>query len=511
MDLELKKQQFNAYETGGEITLTQEESAETIVPDYCPDIARIVDTNGKIFIHNRELRDGRAEVTGTVRVSVLYTAEGEGGIRVLEFAMPFTVESDQHHLEGCSIVTAEAETEFLESRMLNPRKLFTHCKLVLHLEGYRRTQMEFCSDVSAEQECCVEKKQEHQHAVFLSQIAEKEFTFAEEMNLSSGREGAAEILRSHVCSTVTETQIVGSKLMFKGILAVSLLYRTAEGACRTASAELPFSQLMELEYAQEGGIPSLKLSLTGCDFLINDGDEGRQIAVTLYLHGTAMIREERDLVLLSDLYSTAYQTSYEASPVQLTDCREALRKNQSVRETLEIGVTAERILALSAECGPVSVSREEDQLSLRTGVLIRAMYQDEGGTPLMAERCVEVSCKLESPENCRITARAICPEEVQGSLSEKGIEVRFQVEFRMDAASRVKKVCILSAELDQEKPKDTTGMPSLVLRRMGERECAWDLAKTYNTNLAAILAANQLEDEAQLTADRLLLLPRKRG
>lgn len=88
MELELKKTSLDAYETGGELALTQEETAETIVPDYCPDIARIIETDGKVYLHSRELRDGKAEVSGTVRVTVLYTPEGEGGIRTLEFAMP---------------------------------------------------------------------------------------------------------------------------------------------------------------------------------------------------------------------------------------------------------------------------------------------------------------------------------------------------------------------------------------------------------------------------------------
>ena len=47
MELELKKTCLDAYETGGELTLTQEETAETIVPDYCPDIARIIETDGQ--------------------------------------------------------------------------------------------------------------------------------------------------------------------------------------------------------------------------------------------------------------------------------------------------------------------------------------------------------------------------------------------------------------------------------------------------------------------------------
>lgn len=512
MELELKQNGFDTYETGSELTLTQEESTETIVPDYCPDIARIIETSGTIFLHNRELREGKAEVTGTVRVRVLYTPEGEGGVRALEFAMPFTVESDSHALAGCCTLTAETETEFLETRMLNPRKIFTHCKLVTRLTGYKKTTLRFCTDVETPQELCVEKRQERQHAIFLTGIAEKDFTFSEEMKLSPGRDGAVELLNHRVCGAVTESKVLGNKLVFKGIFTVSVLYRTAEGRCCVSTAELPFSQIMEVEEVSEAAEADLILQLTGCELQIDGGDdEGRDIAVTLYLHATALLREERELTLLSDLYSTAYPTNYEAQPLPLTSYRETLVRRQSVRETLEIGVVAESILALSVHCGAVSASREGGNVTLRAVASVRAMYQDEGGVPLVAERSIDLSCQLELPEDCRVSAHAICPEEVQGSLTDKGIEVRFPAEFHIEAVSRTKRVCISSAELDQETPKESAGAPSLVLRRLGRQETAWDLAKTYNTTIANILAANQLEEETELPREKLLLIPRKRA
>lgn len=513
MELELKKECLEVYETGGEATLTQEETAETIVPDYCPDIARIIKTDGKVFLHSRELRDGKAELSGTVRVTVLYTPDGEGGVRTLEFAMPFTVESDGRSLPNCQHLTAETEAEFLEARMLNPRKIFTHCKLVTHLTGYQRTELSFCTGTEAGAELCVEKKQERQHAILLTHIAEKDFTFTEEMNLSPGREGAAELLTSQISSTVTETKIVGSKLIFKGIFSISLLYRTADGDCNSSSAELPFSQIMEVEGATEGAAAALQLQLTGTDLQIDGDDpEGRQIAVTLYLHATALLREEQDLTLLSDLYSTAYDLTYEAAPLTLTSLCETLNRRQTVREVLEIGVVADSILALSAVCGPVSVSREGHTAAvLRTGVTVQAMYLDEGGVPLVAERCIDVNCQLELPEDSRVTARAVCTEEVQGTLGDRGIEVRFPVDFRVEAASRVKKVCISAVKLDTEAVKDMAGAPSLVLRCLGKQETAWDLAKKYNTTISAILSANQLEQEGEIPLEKLLLIPRKRA
>ena len=630
MELELKKACFDAYEAAGELTLTQEETAETIVPDYCPDIARIIETTGKVFLHSREMRDGRAEISGTVRVTVLYTPEGEGGIRTLEFAMPFTVETDGRSLPDCAALLADTEPELLETRMLNPRKVFTHCKLVTRLTGYQRSPLCFCTDAEAGPELCIEKKQEQQHAIVLTHIAEKDFTFSEQMDLSPGREGAAEILTSRVNSTVTETKIVGSKLLFKGIFTVSLLYRTADGRCCAASGELPFSQILEVEGAPEGAEPSVRLQFTGADLQVDGADaEGREIAVTLYLHATALLRQTQELTLLSDLYSTAYDLTYDAAPLELTsfreqftrrqtvrevleigvvadsilalsvtcgavsvsregagvvlrtgasvralyldeggvplvaersidvscqlelpeDCRVAARavcpeevqgsltsdlystaydltydaapleltsfreqftRRQTVREVLEIGVVADSILALSVTCGAVSVSREGAGVVLRTGASVRALYLDEGGVPLVAERSIDVSCQLELPEDCRVAARAVCPEEVQGSLTDRGIEVRFPVDFRAEAAQRVKRVCVSAGKINTDAPKETTGAPSLVLRCLGKQETAWDLAKRYNTTIGVILAANQLETEGDISRDQLLLIPRKR-
>ena len=184
---------------------------------------------------------------------------------------------------------------------------------------------------------------------------------------------------------------------------------------------------------------------------------------------------------------------------------------RQVREVLEIGVVADSILAMSAACGAVSVSREGGMAVLRTAVSIRALYLDEGGAPLVAERCVDVTCQMDLPEDCRLTARAMCPEEIQGSLGDRGIEVRFPVEFQAEAAAQVKKVCITAAKVNTDAPKELAGAPSLVLRCLGRQETAWDLAKRHNTTIAAILSANQLESEADMSADALLLIPRKRA
>ncbi len=512
MELELKKTSLDLYETAVKLTLTQEAAAENIVPDYCPDIARIIDTRGTVFLHSRELRGGKAEVSGTVRLCVLYTPEEEGGVRALEFAVPFTAESEHHGFQNCRHLAAEAEIESLETRMLNPRKVFTGCTMSLELTGYRRETAEVCEDILCGEEHRVEKRQETQRAILLTEIAEKDFTFTDELSLSSGREGAAEVLWSRVCPAVTEVKTVGSKLIFKGSFALSLLYRDRRGQCRAASAELPFSQIMEIEGNGENASADLRLQLTGMDIRADGDDpEGRQLGVTLYFHATALLRQEQELALLRDLYSTAWELSYDAAPVELTAFRETVSRRQTVRELLEIGVAAEAVLSACALCGGVTVTRDGALVTARTAVAVSVLYLDEGGVPLVARRRMDVSCQLELPDHCQVTGRAECGEELQTVVGDRGIEVRFPVDFRLEAAGKTQRPCITAVRLDTEAPKNNPAAPSLVLRRLGKQESAWDLAKACSTTVADILSANQLEREDDIPADRLLLIPRKRA
>lgn len=512
MELELKKECLEAYDLCGSFTLTQEDTAETIVPDYCPDMARIIATDGAVFIHSRDARDGRGTLSGSVRVHVLYTPEGETGIRLLEFAMPFTVESEAGSLPDCLYLSAVCRIDFLESRMLNPRKVFTRCKLVTQMTGYRKQPLCFSSDLDAEAGFHVEKSNGSHHVSLLKHIAEKDFTFTESITLSPGRQGAAELLSSRVTGTVTETKLIGNKLVFKGVFNIHLLYRGMDGQIGSASAELPFSQIMETEDAAENARVALQLQLTGTDLQIDGADaEGREIAVTLYFHTLALVREEQDIMLLGDLYSTSYETSYETAPISLCSFYEQINRRQTVREVLEIGVVASAVLSARVTCGTVSISREGDLSLLRTNAAVQVLYLDEGGSCLLAERSIEVTSQLDVPQNCTVTAAASCGDDVQAAIGDRGIEVRFAVDFHAEVCETLKKISISKVTLDQNTPKDLSGSPSLVLRCFDRQESVWELAKKYNTTISEILTANQIDREDDLPCDRLLLIPRKRA
>ncbi|MBR3640899.1 MAG: DUF3794 domain-containing protein [Oscillibacter sp.] len=500
MELKLIQATLDTYEPAEEVTLTQEASEETIVPDYCPDIERIVSAQGHVFLHSRDAAKG--EVEGSVRVCVLYTAEGEDAIRKLELSIPFSAQGEGETAE-CAYLSAQTELEALESRLLNPRKLSTRCTLVTHMTGYRKTCLPLSSDVEAEDGLCVEKKTSEKSVTLLRQIADKDLVFSDVLTLSPAREGAEELLDSRVSAEVNETKTLGNKLLFRGLFRVSLLYRTGSGALAAASAELPFSQVIEVGEIGENAQVTVETDVTGVDIQLDRAeDEGRTIPVTIYYHVLALLREKEELTFLTDLYSTAYPTNYRAIPLTVDARCERIERRRTVREVLETEAEAESVLSASAECGCVRVRGDE----LCTSVRVRALYRDADGSCRCARRRIEVTCPTEGAEGAILRARADCPEEVQWTINEQGIEVRFAVDFTACCCTRERTACIEEATLDVNAPRGAA-VPSLVLRRFAAGDTLWETAKRYGTTVEAILAANRIEGEDEIEEETLLLVP----
>ena len=64
MELALCKETYSCYDAQPTLAETREQSTETILPDYCPDIARIVEGSGCLFVRSCEIADGRVSECG---------------------------------------------------------------------------------------------------------------------------------------------------------------------------------------------------------------------------------------------------------------------------------------------------------------------------------------------------------------------------------------------------------------------------------------------------------------
>ena len=513
MEFELKKETLRFYEFSTVSTAVHEESTETIVPDYCPDIARIIDSDGKVFLRSKDIQGDKAIVTGSVKVTVLFTPEGETGIRNLEFALPFNTSLSNKDFERCQCLFAKVCIQSIETKSLNPRKIFTRVLLAVRLQGLRSMEMDFCSDVAADPALGIAQMAKEERLNLITAYSEKDFTFTDEIGVPSGKDAVAEVLSSSVIPTVQETKLFGAKLIVKGVLMADLLYRTEQQEIASVSAELPFSQIMEVEETPEDVTPTILLQLSGMDHHIGSDenpDDRHRITLTVYLSAQAYLRQSVDFRCISDVYSTVYEVSPSMAGLQCTGQIDSAVRRQGMRQTVEVGVVPSAVLSAAVTFDEVTISREENIAVLQTLAHVRLLFLDEGSVPLVAERQMECICKIEVPPDFHCIASVRYAGDLSTAIAAGGIEVRFSADFTVESAERKQLLGLVDLTLDTEHPKDVSQLPSIVLKLFDEDESLWDIAKRYSTTVDVIRAANELSEDCACSAGQMLLIPRKR-
>lgn len=508
MELTLKQETLSCFELAADFAVTQEQSAEVIVPDSSPDIARIVSVEGEVFLRSSDAREGKAEISGVARLSLLYIPDKTPMLQTLDYTLPFVLVEDCP--KECSVLRATLYAEELNARTLNPRKVQLQCRIGGSVSGYRRISLPYTTDLAEPTEECTEVLRRTERVTAITALEERDFSHEETLHLPQNRGVAATICCSRVQTQVTEAKIIGKRAIVKGDCFADFLVRYDSGRCEASTFEVPFSQIMELD-APPDAILQAALQLTAAEArLSDDGDGGSEIALSLFGKVQLTVMERREVTMLCDLYSTAYDMEVERQELSLHDLGERQQRRQIWQDTIEVGLMPERVLWLSASCGTVNAYRgASGEAELRALLHLRLLYAGEEGRILTAERSAEVLLPMEETGE-GLRCRALCGEDATAVVTADGIAVRIPVDFAMERRQMKHLGCVQTVRCDHDKPKDLSSMPSLVLRRKREGETLWQIAKQHNTAAADILCANGCAEESELSQGSLLLIPKRR-
>ena len=506
--MEFEHDTIISYDTAAEVTLCQEETLESIVPDACPDILRIVDVCGQAVISGKQAREGMAQVTGMVRASILYQPEGGGGLRRMEVGLPFTCQAEAPSLTERGTVLARPRLRRAEARALNPRKVLLRVDLVVDITACQPAERAVCGGVVNPEEGAICQRKFQGENYQLCTVQEKPFTFSDQIRLQSGSGDAPVLLAARAQPECTESKLIGTKLIFKGMVEVYLLLQEPGGALTACHESLPFSQTVEAAGADGEGDCQVEVEVASfrCE---QDPADGREVDVELELLAQVQVRCRRPVTFLQDLYSTSNLMEVQRENQMLCRLGEQSVRPQAVRELLETGEMVRSVVDARLALGQVRQNREGRELVLTVDACVTVLYLDENELVQTVQRSVPVSCRLDCPETVRCSCFCACPGEVFAAPAAGGVEVRFTVEFHCLTTETTAIPAVTSAQLGEARGAGEEVRPSVVLRRPAPGEELWDIAKAHGTTVEQILQANELEEEA-LPGGRMLLIPSTR-
>jgi len=498
MDLELTFKEIAGFEPAGDLVVTHEETMETAIPEYCPDLARIVDTVGQIRLREKTLADGKLNMGGSIRVTVLYTSEESPGLRSLTLSLPFSCRVDDKR--DCQSICVDSRLLMLEAKMLGARKLYIRALPEFRVTGYRRCAQRLCTGVEASQHLQLHRDQTI--LPLMTDVWEREFNVAQEVPLSDDTEETGDLLMYRVYLRITGCQHFGSKLVVKGEAVLSLLLRDEGQKLRSREVTVPFSQILDGEDLPEDASFSCRARILEEEIHPVRMESGEALGVTLRAALTVRTYRQAEIDYITDLYSTRYNTIASRQTVAIPTERPPEELHAEITQRLE-GTGPFVYMTDVGMTPPEMTTAEGDRPTVRCGVHMKVLYLDEADTPVVAERSAEVNAEA-APMTSSVSAN-VGPEILQRGGN--GFDVRVPILIRAEQAAEEEIVALTSAQQQEEIDRST--MPSLVLRRMREGETLWEVAKQCKTEEQAILAANGLEEGGVLT-DVMLLIPKVR-
>lgn len=505
MDMELQRTCLDGFQTVLDQVVMQEETLESIVPDACPDILRIVEADGEVCLKSRELSEGNLRAGGTIRATVLYIPDSEPGPRRMEVRIPFVCSLDDPRFHSDGRLVAAPRLCGVDAQVINPRKILVRAQLAVAVQVMAPEKLEVC--VGASGENGLQQRLEERSAYRITAVREKSFTFSDVLSLSASRPRVEEVLRSRMEPRSLEAKIIGSKLIVKGEVVLRCLCRSVDGEIGSVQFELPYSQILEVSGVQEGAEVSVTPVLAASECSLQQGDPG-SLAVSLEILAQAVVWEEQTVTVVSDLYCTQCPVEVDREELTLERFMDTGAQRQTVRQLCECGIPVKAVLDCSLSVGRLTRTETEGGVTVSAGTLVSVLFLSEDDAlcaaayPIAAEAVLPVSRDAALRFGC-LNAGELTATPVTG-----GLEVRFNVEFPYLALEKT--VCgVVSGVRPLPMEEGGGSRPSVVLRVVGEREALWDIAKSCGATVADIMTANELDSDSA-PAGMLLLIPKQR-
>lgn len=477
-----------------------------ILPEYCPDVATVLKCHMTATVQSRQQSGDRFMVDGTVLLNVMYLDEERRCVRTCEFSQPFSTAFSLPPLSPQSFFTLHVHNDYVNCRAVGPRRLDIH--------GAFSIQLTVKSAVEKSLITAVQGDGVHTRRVMLTHTVpaafqEKSFTVNEVMELSGDHRPAEAVLYTAVTPIVNECKVLLNKAIVKGILRVYVLYLidAQNGATDVAQAEIPFSQIVDMDGLCEEWVCDADAVLTASDVRVDASQSGEavRLAVTAKVLCSLYGWRFEHVETVCDAYSSHCPLTTETQYVQVKKLHGILRDEQVVRHTCELPADdIQEILGLW--CAPLSASmtNETDRALLEGRLTWCMLVQDSRGEVSYFERAEPFSLTYTDGGWDAVPDVQVCRTEYQ-TIGGGKMEMRTTLSITRRYESTAENTVLSAVHADEAAayPIDRAALKIVYAER---GESLWDIARRSRTSVETIMEENHLTGDV-LAADAMLLIP----
>ncbi len=506
MDCKLTSQPIKVNKTLLRQTIEQPYDEQLALPDYCPDIRRVLKCRIVPKIAQKSATGGCINLDGVACLMLIYV-DTDGEIRSFEAQSSFTRSIELSTDCDDVAVSAKCRTDYCNCRAKSERAIEVHAAMSISVVATACAEVKIITDID---EPSVQLKRGSVPAVMPQGRAEKYLLINDEVSLPDKCPSIRSILRHDAVAVIKDKKIVGSKAVIKGEIIINVLYFGEETAdCERFSEAIPFSQILDIQGVTEDCSLVAAAELISAELFARTGMSGdmRVVSVSAKLCLTATAYCNGEVPYITDAYSTQYEMPLKTDEISFEKIAASYSEPFEVKKTLDIPV-AKGAQIVDMWCYTVANSCSGDQtgVTVKGSVTYCLILRDAGGEASYYERVYDFECKI--PASMPPSYSLKCTADVvscSGLITLDGIEVKAELLIACDIVEQLKQSVVVEAELGEKKPRRHS-RSSVIVYFATDAESLWDIARRYSTSPEAIAAVNSLKTDI-IPAAKTIVIP----
>lgn len=515
MDLKLTREAIPASETIFDGVQEQSVELDYILPDYYPDIFRLVRCSIEPVITDWSVSGGRLTYELRCDIRILYCGGPDQTVRCVTQQQTFTRTAELGSACNDPDIRLSPGTDRLSFRAVNKRRLDIRGAVSVRINASCTRTQEVISGGSGMN---IQLRRIPLKFAGTKLNASRSVQLSGETSLPETQPEALSVLLGKCTPGECGLKLVSGKLLAKGEAEVRLLYsyeKDGSPGMETLSFTIPYSQIMELEGADESCICTVDAETVSCELSPSPDRNGqnRLIQYQLELRLTCTAVKPSSAMTVVDAYSTVYDTELETAEIRAELLPETFRSQFRHSARLAEGESVpEHICTVWCSPGNINTRLSPDGSSaVITGMLTYSMAaSDSSGMTVMPDRDepFEETVALDTvlPDTASVSSR-VTSVGVSWSISPEGVltaDADLSVTVSAGGTRTVKAV----TGIETGSPKEHSEDYAVKLYFGSEGEEVWDIARRCCTSVDAVMEENDLASD-RLSGSGMLLIPIK--
>ena len=486
-----------------ERTDSRDITAEYTLPDYLPDVNRLLRVGAKASIPEKYCSPDAVEYDGKLTFSILY-ASADSEIRNACFDTDYSGAVPFSEIDDLSAVNVQTHAENASCRLTSPRKLTANCKLCANVSvsNVKNAEPVIAGKVSADTENHLQYRKKLVEFSRELKAEEKNTPISEDLEIDPGMPQIERVIYAELSPAISDVRITDGKISYGGDFIADILYEYSEDeapAYASFTKRIPVSGTVEISGVNEESFAMCYAEAENVSFRAQTGELGETRTVEIDFDYSVYIRAftPESCELTCDVYSLNYETCAETEELHYTSPEASkcfnFTFNESVNQDIE---GADKAVCSKAYVNIASVERSGSKttvsgtVSFDTVLLCDSSYVGKSFSfPFKADTDTG-----KYPELFSYIANAYT---TGASVRVSGGKIYFDTEINVCFAifSSKEASAVRCATVFADKPAYRIPEDEIAIYYPLRGEDLWSVAKKYNVSAEALASLNGISGE----------------